>query len=128
MKLKEWIRRYRDQKGYSLQDMADLCGISKSFVANLERGVNPSTNKPYSVTLDTAKKIADGTGLSIEELATEVDEINLPDGFSRVNDEEEKILSDYRNLNYSNRQIFRQILTNFLTAQSASGAAIDLAS
>lgn len=119
MKLMDWIRYYRKIKGYSLQDMADMCRISKSFLASLERGINPSTNKPYSVTLNTAKKIAVGTQRSVEDLAAECEDVHLPEGFKSVNDEEEKILSDYRSLNYSNQQMFRKLLTTFRMAQSA---------
>ena len=122
MKLKDWLKQYRARNGYTLQDLADICGYSKSYISSLEKGINPSTNKPYTVTLDTAKKIAAASGRTVEELAAEVDDVNLPDGFCSVNSDEEKILSGYRSLNLPNRQIFRQILTNFLTAQSVSGA------
>ena len=119
MKLKEWIKQYRESRGYSLQDMAEVCGVSKSFLASLERGINPSTNKPYSVTLDTARKIAAGTHRNVEELAAECEDVHLPAGFQSINDDEEKILSSYRRLNLNNKQMFRQLLSTFIAAQSA---------
>lgn len=122
MKIGEWLRRYREGKGYTMQDIANMCGISMPYVSMIERNKNPQTGKPLNLSIEIYKKIAAGTGRSLAELAEEIDDIELPKGFSRVNDEEEKILSGYRNLNYSNRQIFRQILSNFLTAQSAGGA------
>lgn len=124
MTLCEWVRRYRANKGFTLQELADMCRLSKPYIALIERGYNPQTGKPVALSLEVAQKIAAGTGRSLAELAAEVDDIRLPGGFSQVNDEEEKILSGYRNLNYSNRQVFRQILANFLMAQSAGGATL----
>lgn len=123
MTLCEWVRRYRANKGYTLQELADMCGLSKPYIALIERGYNPQTGKRVVLSLDVAQKIAVGTGRSLAELAAEVDDIQLPKGFSQINDEEEKILSGYRNLNYSNRQMFKQFLATCLTAQSAGGTA-----
>lgn len=100
-----------------------MCGLSKPYIALIERGYNPQTGKRVVLSLDVAQKIAVGTGRSLAELAEEVDDIQLPKGFSQINDEEEKILSGYRNLNYSNRQMFKQFLATCLTAQSAGGTA-----
>ena len=122
MTLCEWVRRYRAVKGYTLKELGDMCGLSKPYIALIERGYNQQTGKPVVLSLDIAQKIAAGTGRSLAELAEEVEDIHLPKGFQNVSDEEEKILSGYRRLNFSNRHVFQQILTNFLTAQAAGGA------
>lgn len=124
MTLCEWVRQYRANKGYSLQELADMCGLSKPYIALIERGYNQQTGKPVVLSLDVAQKIAAGTGRSLAELAAEVDDIHLPEGFRHINDEEEKVLSDYRSLNYSNRHMFRQLLSTFRQAQSAGGATV----
>lgn len=119
MKVGEWLRRYREGKGYTQQDMAEKCGISTPYISMIERNKNPQTGKPLNLSIDIYKKIAAGTGRNLAELAEEIDDIDLPKVFSCANAEEERILTGYRNLNYSNRHIFQQILTNFLTAQAA---------
>lgn len=121
MMLKEWLRRYRERMNYTQQDMADRCGVSKPYIAMLEKGINSSNNKPITVSVELAQKIAVASGLSLAELAEEVEDIHLPKGFQSVSSEEEKILSGYRRLNLSNRQMFRQFLATCLTAQSAGG-------
>ena len=38
------IRMYRKRKGYSINQLADIAGVSKSYLSKIERGVhrNPS--------------------------------------------------------------------------------------
>lgn len=41
-KFGEYIKELREEKGYSLRDVADLCSFSAAHLSNLERGKNTS--------------------------------------------------------------------------------------
>lgn len=67
MKLPEWIKLYRKEHGLSMQALADMCGFSKAYIGILEKGINPTTKKPISPTMQTLQKIADGIGVDIND-------------------------------------------------------------
>lgn len=73
MKLGEWIKEYRKEHGISMQVMADMCGFSKAYVGMLEKGINPTTKRPISPTMQTFQKIADGVGIDVNELIKVLD-------------------------------------------------------
>ena len=52
----------------SMQEMADACGFSKAYVSLLEKGINPTTKKPFSPTIQTFEKIARATGQDVDSL------------------------------------------------------------
>ena len=58
MNLGEWIKTYRKEKHLSMQAFADLCGFSKAYIGQLEKGVNPTTGRPISPTMQTFEKIS----------------------------------------------------------------------
>lgn len=74
MQLSDWIRQYRTSHGLSMQAFADLCGFSKAYIGQLEKGINPKTRKKISPTMQTFSKIANGTGLSVDELLSILDD------------------------------------------------------
>lgn len=47
MKLGEWIKQYRAERKLSMQDFADMCGFSKAYIGQLEKGINPSTGNLF---------------------------------------------------------------------------------
>ncbi|MBQ8491305.1 MAG: helix-turn-helix domain-containing protein, partial [Acidaminococcaceae bacterium] len=51
-----------------MQAMADLCGLSKQYISVLEKGVNPNTKKEFIPSIETIKKISDGTGINLTTL------------------------------------------------------------
>lgn len=77
MKLGEWLKEYRRQHGLSMQNFADSCGFSKAYVSMLEKGVNPTTNKPVSPTMQTFEKIAKATGQDVDTLIKILDNEQL---------------------------------------------------
>ena len=68
MKLGEWLKKYRTEHQMSMQEMADACGFSKAYVSLLEKGINPTTKKPFSPTIQTFEKIARATGQDVDSL------------------------------------------------------------
>ncbi len=59
-KLKNNILKLRKQKGLTLEALANLSGTSKSRIHDLQYGENPK--------LETARKLAKGLGVSIDEI------------------------------------------------------------
>lgn len=73
MKLGEWIKKYRHAHGMSMQDFANMVGISKAYVGQLEKGVNPRTGKPISPTILAIGKISREVGIPINEFLEMLD-------------------------------------------------------
>lgn len=55
------IRFYRETQGYTQNDFAEECQISRAYYGRIERG-------EHSITLETCEKIAKTLGISIEQL------------------------------------------------------------
>lgn len=70
----QFIKEYRSKHGLSMQDFADLTGLSKAYIGMLEKIYNPKTNQPISPSLDKLNLIATGIGLPLDDLLKELDE------------------------------------------------------
>lgn len=73
MKLKDLIRRYRRDNSLTMQDLADLSGLSKGCISMLEKGENPSTGEPIVPTLPTLKKLASALDMELDHLLSSFD-------------------------------------------------------
>lgn len=71
MKLSEYVYKYRKAKKLSLRAMADLCGCSFQYLSKLE---NDEIDAPTILMLS---KIAKGMGISLHELLSTVDDMNV---------------------------------------------------
>ncbi len=105
MKIGDYVKNYRQEHGLSMQAFGDKCGLSRAYISILEKGINPTTNKPFSPTLETLKKIADVTNTDLDTLLKMLDDnqtvvINAPDTPLTPRDERqiaadlEKMLAD----------------------------------
>lgn len=61
------IRKYRKMRGYTLQELADLTGLTHGYVRDLEC---LTINK--TPTLETIGKFADALGIDIRQLFDEI--------------------------------------------------------
>ncbi|MBD5513700.1 MAG: helix-turn-helix transcriptional regulator [Lachnospiraceae bacterium] len=61
------LRKFRESKGYSQDDFAALCNISRAYYGRIERG-------EHSITLDRCALIAQALGVHISDLF-----VDLPD-------------------------------------------------
>lgn len=52
----------------SLRDYAKKIGISHTHLDSIEKGYDPRTGKPVTISLDTFVKLSDATGIPLEEL------------------------------------------------------------
>ena len=73
MKIGEYIRQYRLEHGISMQHFADMCDLSRAYIYILESGKNPSTGRAPIPTIDTLKKIAEVTNISLDSLLQALD-------------------------------------------------------
>lgn len=81
MRLSELIRQYRLEHGLSQRQFAAKCdGITNGYISMLENEANPHTGKPSTPSLEKLSAIARGMGLSLSELVTRADDldINIP--------------------------------------------------
>ena len=77
MNLSDYIIKYRKDHDLSQREFASKCGLSNGYISLLEKGVNPKTGQPIAPTIDKYKKIAKGTGVSIDELFLIIDDAPL---------------------------------------------------
>lgn len=64
----ELIKEYRKSHNLSMQDFANISGISKAYIGVLEKIYNTKTNEPVAPTLEKMKAIAGAMGMSLDEL------------------------------------------------------------
>ena len=62
-----------------LRDFAEKCGISHTHLDSIEKGVDPRTGKPVSVTVETLKKIANAMGMTINDLLIQSGDVKIED-------------------------------------------------
>ena len=77
MTLSELIISYRKNNDLSQRRFADICGLSNGYISMLEKGENPKTKQPITPTLPHLKKLAKGMSISINDLFTKVDDIDI---------------------------------------------------
>lgn len=68
MRLGNIIKNYRKEHAMSLRDFADKCGISHSYIARLETGIDPRNGKPVEPTVEVVARIASAMGMTLDEL------------------------------------------------------------
>ena len=74
MKLHDAITKFRTEQGLSQREFAKRCNLSHNTIHLLEKGINPRSGKPLIPDTITYKKIADGMGITMDELFTTLDQ------------------------------------------------------
>lgn len=64
--LAENIRRMRHERGLSQEELADICGLHRTYVGSVERGER-------NVTLSSLELLAKALGVSVVDLLTPED-------------------------------------------------------
>lgn len=86
MKLGEIIANFRAEKDLSLGDFAKLTNLSKTYIAMLEKGINPSTEKEIVPSIQTLQTCASVMGITLDELVNKLDDdqkINFNDNITK---------------------------------------------
>lgn len=68
MTIGEIIKNYRAERKISQREFAIKCGLSNGSISLLEKGINPKTNEPIIPSLPTLNTLAQGMGITIDEL------------------------------------------------------------
>ena len=68
MFLGDLIKKYRTENKLSQRDFAKLANLSHTYIAALEKNIDPRTGKPIAPTLDTVKYIAKAMNIDIDVL------------------------------------------------------------
>lgn len=74
MTLGELIRVYRSEHNMNMQEFANHCGLSKSYISILERNINPSTGKPPIPSLETIRSIAKTLHMDFNDVIAALDD------------------------------------------------------
>ena len=76
MKLGDIILNYRNSFApkMSQREFAKKCGLSHTYIAALEKNIDPRTGKPIAPTLDTVKYVSKAMNLPIDELLKMLDD------------------------------------------------------
>lgn len=93
MTLGEYIQEYLDKHQLSQRQFATQCDLTNGYISILISGANPRTGKPVKPTVDTYMKLANGMGISMNQLFESIDEmpVRLP-----IQPEEEEELRQIR--------------------------------
>lgn len=73
MKLSQILIDYRQRMNISQRELSRRCDLSNTYISFLEKEMNPKTGKPLVPTLEQYKKLADGMGMSVQELFERLD-------------------------------------------------------
>lgn len=68
MTLGDIIYKYRKENHFTMEYVANLCGITKGYVAMLEKNVNSKTGRPVKPTVETISKVCKGLNMDINEV------------------------------------------------------------
>ena len=93
------IYNYRKDHKLSMDKFAEKSGLSKSYIAMLEKNLNPSTGKTITPTIDVIKKIANAMMIDFDDLFAIMDDDTIisVNTISQTSDEEiyQKLKMDY---------------------------------
>lgn len=75
MTLRELVMEFRRENSISQRQFASMCGLSNGYISMLERNLNPKTNLPLTPSLPALKKIAQGMGMTLNDLFLKADDM-----------------------------------------------------
>ena len=55
------VKRYRKEKGFSQEELADLCSLHRTYIGSIERGER-------NISLNNVEKIANALGVPVANL------------------------------------------------------------
>ena len=78
MTLSEYLSKFLADNQLTTREFAKLCGdISYQYIQVLTKGINPSTGKPIVPSIIKLNSIARAMGMSVDELLTKVDDLDV---------------------------------------------------
>ena len=73
MTLGEIIKQYRNDHSLSMDAFSELSGLSKSYIAILEKNQHPKTGKPVIPSITVIRQAADGMHMDFNDLIKKID-------------------------------------------------------
>lgn len=120
MTLGDYIRCYRKKENLSQREFAIKCNLSNGYISMLERGLNPKTKEPITPSLNQLKKIADGMGVTVNDILLAVDDMPVDVGLNTTEklspdkpeptERESKILEAFRTKTPAEQKAFLTLL------------------
>lgn len=124
MNIKEYVYNYRKEHSLSMQAFGDMCGLSRAYISILEKGINPTTGKPFIPTIDTLKKIAEVTGTDLDSLLKMLDDSQPGNTAAapmlQLTDQEKTMIKKYRQLNADGKLVIDNQIDFMLYKQEQS--------
>lgn len=77
MTLGEIIKKYREENDMSQREFAKICGLSNSYISQLEMNINSKNGQPIKPQLETIKAVADAMHITVDELFSQMDDIMI---------------------------------------------------
>lgn len=68
MEIGKVVREYRYEHDLTMQQFADLAGLSKGYISMLERGRHPQNNREIVPSIETVHRLAIAMDMSIDAL------------------------------------------------------------
>lgn len=107
MKLGQYIRKIREEKGFSTRELARRSGVSQPYLSQLENG---KTNNP---SIEVLKKLAKGLDVPLYEIQIKTDQIPGYRPYSPIRDyinnaDLYEILKESTRLRYKNQQLLKE--------------------
>ena len=124
MHLGDIIKQYRIDHSMSMDKFAKLSGLSKSYVALLEKHIRPNTEKPITPSIPCIKMCADAMHMDFNALLKMIDDsVRLTDytienekgekitiESTKISRDEDKLIEYYRKLsNKGKEKLFERI-------------------
>lgn len=73
MTLGQIIKAYRDENNMSMDDFSKASGLSKAYISQLEKNLNPKTGEPPIPSITSIQKVANGMFMCFDELFSQLD-------------------------------------------------------
>ena len=77
MTVGELIKDFRTKYNVTMDDFAQMSGLSKGYISMLEKNENPRTKLPIMPTTKTLEAVAKAFGISVSELMNRLNENNI---------------------------------------------------
>ena len=134
MELGALIKQYRDEHSLTMQQLADRCHLSKSYISMLERGRHPQNRRLLVPSLDTFKKLSEGMQIPLDLLLSLIDAQDWVDnGFDvdtgssfPLDPVEMQLIEDYRDASEEIRGAAITMLRVSAEANRKGGSAKDV--
>lgn len=117
MTLGEIISNYRNVNQISMDEFAKRSDLSKGYISMLEKNKNPKTNKPIVPSMDTIWKVSRAMNMELDEIFPLLDKdliINISGVEREISEFDQKILSDFHELDIQGQRVVQFILENEL--------------